>query len=332
MVSIRRRKLNGRCNGRRSFLVPLCNIPGGYVPENPEHSGRPVNMHQLPLVSLNQQVEVEEEREMIARPPAKKQKIHVQIDPENPMEVHAYLTKLKEDNKLELGPLQRSEEMSVKEWMEKCYPHIFCVFPQNPKVFFQFSDKSKQNEFLYCHYWLFLFEVRNIVLMDYSVSPDYVESLSKMIRTLEMRGFDCRFLRSEMLVVGNMMKKQQEIILAERNVIAKRTVNLEKELQDLAKQKGKGEELDKRGVQTEEITPEIEMLLKQVNKLQEEQYEGQREPTKTPCAALGQEYVEVILQRHKKMLASKEEEGKRIHQVLEKINQLHRNKAAFSGL
>ncbi|KAJ9176628.1 hypothetical protein P3X46_011919 [Hevea brasiliensis] len=232
---------------------------------------------------------------MIASPPAKKQKIQIQIDPEKPMEVHSYLMKLKEDNKLELGPLQRSEEMSVKEWMEMCYPHIFRVFPQNPKEFFQFSDKSKQNEFLYCQYWLFLFEVRNIVSMDYSVSPDYVESLGKVIETLEMQGFDCRFMRSEMVLIGNMMKKQQEIMLAERDVIAKRTVNLEKELQDLAKQKSK-EEL---------------------------QYKGQIEPNKLPCAALEQEYVEVILERHKKMLASKEEEGKRLDQVLEKINQLH---------
>ncbi|KAG8641996.1 hypothetical protein MANES_12G050500v8 [Manihot esculenta] len=273
---------------------------------------------------------IEKEMEMIASPPAKKQKIHAQIDPENPMEVHAYLMKLKEDNKLELGPLQRSEEMSVKEWMEKCYPHIFRVFPQNPKVFFQFSDKSKQNELLYCHYWLFLFEVRNIVLMDYGVSPDYVESLGKVIRTLEMQGFDCRFMRSEMVMVGNMMKQQQEIMLAERNMIAKRTVNLEKELQDLAKQKGKEEqESDKRGKKIEEITPNIETLSKQVNKLQ---YKRQREPNKLPCADLEQEYVEVILARHKRMLVCKEEEGKRLYQVLEKINQLHQNKAVCSSL
>ena len=42
-----------------------------------------------------------------------------------------------------------------------------------------------------------------------------------------MQGFDCRFMRSEMLVVGYMMKKKQEIMLAERNVVAERTVNLE---------------------------------------------------------------------------------------------------------
>ncbi|KAF2284553.1 hypothetical protein GH714_026931 [Hevea brasiliensis] len=138
---------------------------------------------------------------MIASPPAKKHKIKVQIDPEKPIEVHSYLMKLKEDNKLELGPLQRSEEMSVEEWMEKCYPRIFRVFRQNPKEFFQFSGKSKQNEILYCKYWLFLFEMRNIVSIDYGVSPDCVESSGKVIGTLEMQGFDCRFMRSEMVVV-----------------------------------------------------------------------------------------------------------------------------------
>ncbi|KDP45278.1 hypothetical protein JCGZ_15143 [Jatropha curcas] len=327
MVSIRRRKLSGRCNGfagRSSFLLPLRSIPNGNVPENPGRSSTPANALHIPSVAPNQPNEVKEEKEIIASPPAKKQKTHVQIDPENPMEVHAYLMKLKEDNKLELGPWQRSEEMSVKEWMEKCYPHIFRVFPQNPKVSSQFIDKSMQNDSLYCNYWLFLFEVRNIVLMDYSVSPEYVESLGNVIKILEMEGFDCRFMRSEMLVVENMMKKQQEIMLAERNVIAKRIENFEKELLDLATKKEKESELDRRGKQIEERRPEIEMPAKQVNKLLENQSKAQRELNNRPYTALEQEFFEVILESHKGMLAWKKEEGKRLDRVLEKINLLHR--------
>ncbi|XP_065873450.1 uncharacterized protein [Euphorbia lathyris] len=331
MVSIRRRKLKGPSNGRSSSLVPLQSILHGRVPEKPEQSGRPLNRNHGPSVGPNQPVKVEEEGERTLSPPAKRQKVHFQVDPENPMEVHTYLVKLKEDNKLELGPLQRSEEMSVKEWMEKCYPHIFRVFPQNPRTFLQFPDQSKQNEFLYCHYWLFLFELRNIVLMDYNVSPDYVESLGKVIKTLETQGFDCRFMRSEMLMVGHMMKQQQEIMLAERNLIAKRTVNLEKELADLVRKNGEAE-LDKEERLIEEITPEIEMRPEHLNKLQEDEYNGQGEPNKITCDILEQKYVEVILRRHKKMLAFKDEEGKRLNQIVEKINQFNRDKAAFSRI
>ncbi|EEF28023.1 conserved hypothetical protein [Ricinus communis] len=343
MVSIRRRKLKGRCNGRNSSLVSLLSIPNGNVFDNPGQSRRPSSVHYVPSVPLNQPVEVKERTDTIASrpakrqkihaqidPPVKRQKIHAQIDPENPMEVHAYLMKLKEDKKLELVPSQRSEEMSVKEWMEKCFPYIFRVFPQSPKVFLQFSDESKQKEFLYSHYWLFLFEVRNIVLMDYRVSPDYVESLGKVIKTLEMQGFDCRFMRSEMLVVGYMMKKRQEITLAERNMIAKRTINLEKELQDLTRKKGNEAEFSSRGKETEDIKLDIEMLQKQMDKMQEDKHKGEGEPNKLPYASLEEEYVEVILDRHKKMLACKEEEGKRLDQVLDKISQLHQNKSALS--
>lgn len=257
-------------------------------------------------------------------PPAKKQKIGVQIDPENPMEVHAYLMQLREDNKLEVGPMQRSEEMPVKEWMEMHYPQIFSVFPQDPKVLLEVSDKSKQNEFLYCHYWLFLFEVRSIVLIDYSVSPEHVELLAKAMKSLEKLGFDCRFLRSEFVMVRNMMKKQLEITLAVKNVIATRIAKLERELQAVTRKKENEAELDKRGEQLEEITPEIEALAKQLNKLQKDQYKEKEELNKLPFVTMEQEYFEVILDRHKKILEYKEKEGKRLIHVLEKIHQLYR--------
>ncbi|WCJ37935.1 hypothetical protein M5689_019025 [Euphorbia peplus] len=358
MVSIRRRKLKGPSNGRSSSLVPFQSILHGRVPEKPEQSGRPLNRNHIPSVGPNKPVKVEEEGEKtLSRPakrqkvyfqldpenpkveeegemtlsrPAKRQKVYFQVDPENPMEVHTYLMKLKEDNKLELGPLQQSDEISVQEWMEECYPHIFRVFPQNPKVFLQVRDRSKQNEFLYCHYWLFLFELRNIVLMDYNVSPDYVESLGKVIITLETQGFDCRFMRSEMLMVGNMMKRQQAITFAERNVIAKRYVDLEKELKDLVRKNREEAESDGGERHIEEITPEIEMQAEDLNKLQEDPYKGQGEPNKIACDVLEQKYFEVVLKRHRKMLTCKDEEGKRLNRVVENINQLSRDKAAFS--
>ncbi|KAL9397765.1 hypothetical protein Peur_012018 [Populus x canadensis] len=326
MVSIRRRKLIGRPTGfvgRGSSSATLPSIPDARVPKYPERGGKPANMRQIPLVTLNQPVEVKEGKDTVTNPPAKKQKVHVQIDPENPMEVHAYLMQLKEDNKLEPGPMQRSEKMPVKELMEKCYPHIFRVFPQDPKVILEFPNKSEQNEFLYCQYWLFLFEVRDIVSIDKSVAPEHVESLVKVIKNLEKQGFDCRFLRSELVVVGYKMKKQLEITLAEKSVISTRTTSLERELQAAARRKDREAELDKRGNQIEGMTPEIETSSKpeldQVNRL--------GELNKLPSTALEQEFVQVILERHKKMLECKEEEERRLDRVLEKINQLLQDKA-----
>ncbi|CAK7349408.1 unnamed protein product [Dovyalis caffra] len=318
MVSIRRRKLIGRPTGRSSSSAPLPSIPDGRVPKYPEHGGKPVNARHIPSVALNQPVEVKEGKATITNPPAKKPKLHVQIDPENPMEVHAYLMQLKEDNKLEPGPMQRSEKMPVKELMEKCYPHIFRVFPQDPKVIFEFPNKSEQNEFLYCQYWLFLFEVRDIVSIDKSVPPEHVESLVKVIKNLEKQGFDCRFLRSELVVVGYKMKKQLEITLAEKSVISTRAINLERELQAAARRKDKEAELDMKGNQLEGMTPEIETQ----SKRQQDQYNRLGEMNKLPCAALEQEFVQVILEHHKKLLECKEEEERRLGRILEKINQL----------
>ncbi|XP_050208209.1 uncharacterized protein LOC126657547 [Mercurialis annua] len=298
-----------------------------HVPENPWQSCRPASVHLVPPLPSNQVIEVAEERDLRASPPAKRQKIHAKINPENPMEVHAYLMKLKEDKKLDLGPLRRSEEMPVKEWMEKCYPYIFRVFPQSPKMSFQFPNEIKQDEFLYSHYWLFLFEVRNIAFMDHRVSPDFVESLGKVMKNLETQGFDCRFLRSELLVVGYMMRKQQEIMSAEKNMIAKRTVSLEKELQDLARKKEKETELKDRGKELEVGNdPDIKTLSDQMTKLQKGEHKGEIAVNKSPFAPLEEEYVEVILERHKKMLACKEEEGKRLDQVLDKIKQMYQNR------
>ncbi|KAG5252232.1 hypothetical protein IMY05_002G0208100 [Salix suchowensis] len=280
MVSIRRRKLIGCPTGfvgRGSSSDTLPSIPDGQAPKYPERGGKHVNARHIPSVTLSQPVEAKEGKDTVTNPPSKKQKVHVQIDPENPMEVHAYLVQLKEDNKLEPGPMQRSEKMPVKELMEKCYPHIFRVFPQDPKVILEFPNKSEQNEFLYCQYWLFLFEVRDIVSIDKSVAPEHVE-----------------FLRSELVVVGYKMKKQLEITLAEKSVISTRTTSLERELQAAARRKDR--EAD------------------------------QGELNKHPSTALEQEFAQVILEHHKKMLECKEEEERRLDRVLEKINQLLQDK------
>ncbi|KAJ6389996.1 hypothetical protein OIU77_024261 [Salix suchowensis] len=300
MVSIRRRKLIGCPTGfvgRGSSSDTLPSTPDGQAPKYPERGGKHVNARHIPSVTLSQPVEAKEGKDTITNPPSKKQKVHVQIDPENPMEVHAYLVQLKEDNKLEPGPMQRSEKMPVKELMEKCYPHIF-------------------------RYWLFLFEVRDIVSIDKSVAPEHVESLVKVIKNLEKQGFDCRFLRSELVVVGYKMKKQLEITLAEKSVISTRTTSLERELQAAARRKDREAELDKRGNQIEGMAPEIETL----SKPELEQDNSQGELNKHPSTALEQEFAQVILEHHKKMLECKEEEERRLDRVLEKINQLLQDK------
>lgn len=318
MVSIRRRKLVPPKTGRRSSLLPLPTIPDDSVPENLEHGDKPVSVRCKPSAAINQSLEGKDRKLAIANPPTKKQKTRVQIDPENPLEVHAYLMQLKEDNKLELGPMERSEEMPVKEWMEKCYPHIFGVFPQDPKMISEFDEKSKQNEFLYCHYWLFLFEVRNIVLIDSSVSPEHVESLVNVIRNLEKQGFDCRFLRSELVVVRNMMKQQLEITLAVKDIISRRITTLETELQGVEGKEKEGK-LIERTAQGDETQEE------QMNEVQKDESNGKEEVQvqKLRFAALEKEYFEVILDGHKKILEYKEEEGTRLGLVLEKINLLY---------
>ncbi|KAJ4848862.1 hypothetical protein Tsubulata_050800 [Turnera subulata] len=327
MVSIRRRKHVPPKSGRRPSLVPLPTIPDDSVPENLEDSGEPVNVPCKRSAAETKSVE-EERKETVADPPTKKQKVHFEIDPEDPLEVHAYLMQLKEDKKLELGPMERSEEMPVKEWMEKCYPHIFGVFPQNPKLLSEFADKSKQNEFLYCHYWLLLIEVRNIVLIDCSVSPERVELLVNRITNLEKEGFDCRFLRSELVVVGNMMKQQLEITLAVKDIISRRIRALENELH-AAESKARIGKCCCRANLMEGTAQRGGQELKQLNELQKRQSNGKEEINKLPFAAVEKEYFEVILEGHKKLLEYKEEEGARLSRVLEKINQLYQVNAAF---
>uniref|UniRef100_A0A2P2KT90 Uncharacterized protein LOC105644481 isoform X2 n=2 Tax=Rhizophora mucronata TaxID=61149 RepID=A0A2P2KT90_RHIMU len=328
MVSIRRRKLVGDCYGRSPPLASLSSVPDGNATEDPEQDCKPVNVHHQLSVALNQRAEVKQEQEILVKPPAKKLKIDVQIHPESPLEVHAYLMQLKNENKLDLGPLQRSEEMPVKEWMQKCYPQIFGVFPQDPKLVSQCPDKARQSELLYCHYCLFLFEVRNIVFMDSRVSPEYVESLGNVIKILEKQGFDCRFMRSELVVVGYMMKQQKEVMVAEKHMIATRTINLEKRLR-AATMKVKEAELDEQEKQTEGITPEMGKPPDEPNKLPGGQHK--RELNMLPYPTLEQECIESVLDCHKKMLARKDEEWIRLDRVLEKISQMHRGKAVFPG-
>ncbi|KAJ8748150.1 hypothetical protein K2173_000558 [Erythroxylum novogranatense] len=315
MVSIRRRKHVELSPGRSSSSVTVPDMANGNISDTHEQTGKPVN--------------VKEEKELIPNPPTKKQRKVVHVDPESPLEVHAYLMQLKEDNKLELGPMQRSEEVPVKEWMENYYPQVFTVFPQDPKVVFQFSENSKLSEFLYYLYCLFIFELRNIVFMDCRVSPEYVDSLGKVIKILEKQGFDCRFMRSELVVVEYMMKKQMEILMAEKDMVAARTIILEKKFQALASKKEA--ELNEKGKQPEGTEPQIGNLPKHWNVLQEDTGKKLRELNVLPYTALEEEYIEQILACHKKMLASKEEELKRIGLVLEKINQLHQGKATFSA-
>lgn len=119
------------------------------------------------------------------------------------------------------------------------------------------------------------------------------------------------------------MKKQLEITLAEKSVISTRTTSLERELQAAARRKDREAELDKRGNQIEGMTPEIETSSKP--ELDQDNRLG--ELNKLPSTALEQEFVQVILERHKKMLECKEEEERRLDRVLEKINQLLQDKA-----
>uniref|UniRef100_A0A2P2KT64 Uncharacterized protein n=3 Tax=Rhizophora mucronata TaxID=61149 RepID=A0A2P2KT64_RHIMU len=349
MVSLRRRRLIA-LHGRSLAYIPLPDDPDGnisevpeqdHIPvsedpeqdripvsEDPEQDLNPLSVHCQPSLALNPLFEVKQEKEVLAMPLEKKLKITVQIHPDRPLEVHAYLRQLKEENKLDIGLLQRSEAIPVKEWMENRFPHILAVFPQDPKLFFPCPDKAKQSELLYCYYCLFLFEVRNIVFLDCRVSPKYVESLGHVIKDLEKQGFDCRFMRSELLVFGYMMKKQKEVIVAEKHMIATRTINLEKRLR-AATMKVKEAELDEQEKQTEGITPEMGKPPDEPNKLPGGQHK--RELNMLPYPTLEQECIESVLDCHKKMLARKDEEWIRLDRVLEKISQMHRGKAVFPG-
>ena len=244
------------------------------------------------------------------------------------MEVHAYLMSLKEDNKLELGPRDMNKEMPVKEWMEKCYPHIFRVFPQDSKAFVDYSDNPKQIDALYSQYWLFLFAVRNIGSMDHRVSPDFVKSLGEVIDNLEMEGFDCRFMRSELIIVGSMMKRHLNIMLENRKVVATRLSRIEKELKVVREVGNKGSNC--REFLIEGIKTPIEDTEKPSNKLQEDNHKAGL--NSFSCAPVELEYLETILEFHKKMFVHVEAEGRRLHQVVEKINSLHRGKVEFPFL
>ncbi|CAN1269323.1 hypothetical protein LINPERPRIM_LOCUS13542 [Linum perenne] len=230
------------------------------------------------------------------------QQVHVEIDANNPFAVHEYLTKLYKDNKLDLASMQgRDSNIPVKEWMEKCHPDIFTVFPQNPRLLNEFADDSEKTVLLYSQYWLFLFEVRNIITMDSSVTPEYVISLGKSISNLEDQGFDCRFMRTEMLIVADTLMCQYEATLAEKRVIEKRKQKVEKAFESM--KGGPGESSNK--MTTEE------------NQGSNFTLEGS-----LPCKTKGKDLFKLIEDRHEKIIAWKGDEEKRLFQVVQLIHQL----------
>ncbi|CAN1131026.1 hypothetical protein LINPERHAP2_LOCUS6163 [Linum perenne] len=230
------------------------------------------------------------------------QQVHVEIDPNNPFAVIEYLTKLCKDNKLDLASMQgRDSNIPVKEWMEKCYPDFFTVFPQNPRLLTELADDSEKTVLLYSQYWLFLFEVRNILTMDSSVTPEYVISLGESISSLEDQGFDCRFMRTQMLVVANILMWQYEATLAEKCVIEKRKQKVEKAFGSM--KGGPGESSNK--MMTEE------------NQGSNFTLEGS-----LPCKTKGKDLFKVIEDRHEKIIAWKGDEEKRLFQVVQLIHQL----------
>ncbi|CAN1131024.1 hypothetical protein LINPERHAP2_LOCUS6161 [Linum perenne] len=231
------------------------------------------------------------------------QQVHVEIDPNNPFVVHEYLTKLYKNNKLDLASMQgRDSNIPVKEWMEKCYPDIFTVFPQNPRLLTELADDSEKTVLLYSQYWLFLFEVRNIITMDSSVTPEYVISLRESISSLEDQGFDCRFMRTEMLIVANILMRQHEATLAEKRVIEKRKKKVEKTFGGFGSMKGEpGESSNK--MMTEE------------NQGSNFKLEGS-----LPCKIKGKDLFKLIVDRHEKIIAWKGDEEKRLFQVVQLIH------------
>uniref|UniRef100_A0A6N2LEV2 Uncharacterized protein n=1 Tax=Salix viminalis TaxID=40686 RepID=A0A6N2LEV2_SALVM len=254
--------------GRGSSSATLPSIPDGQAPKYPERGGKHVNARHIPSVTLCQPVEAKEGKDTVTNPPSKKQK-----------RTHGstcVLVQLKEDNKLEPGPMQRSEKMPVKELMEKCYPtSLEC-----------FLKIRRANEFLYCQYWLLLFEI------------------------LKVRIGSCRVQRKQLEYVG-----REECDLNKDNKSGERIASC-------SKKEGQEAELDKRGNQIEGMAPEIETL----SKPELDQDNSQGELNKHPSTALEQEFAQVILEHHKKMLECKEEEERRLDRVLEKINQLLQDK------
>ncbi|CAN1130977.1 hypothetical protein LINPERHAP2_LOCUS6140 [Linum perenne] len=218
------------------------------------------------------------------------QQVYVEIDPNNPFDVHEYLTTLYKDNKLDLASMQgRDSNISVKEWMEKCYPDFFTIFPQNPRLLTELADDSEKTVLLYSQYWLFLFEVRNNITMDSSVTPEYVISLGESISSLEDQGFDCRFLRTEILVVVDTLMWQYEAALTDKRVIEKRKQKVEKVF--VSMKGGPGESSNK--MTTEE------------NQGSNFTLEGS-----LPCKTKGKDLFKLIEDRHEKIIAWKGDEEK----------------------
>ncbi|XP_038713125.1 uncharacterized protein LOC120007038 isoform X1 [Tripterygium wilfordii] len=306
MVSLRKRKHNiGSSNGRcSSSLDSPPSFKDQIDPESLDKRRKLVSSQPVPSVALNLPIGVMEQRKMMADPMTKKHKIHCQIDPYSSIQVYSYLMQLKKEDKLKLPPAKKSEEMPVKEWMEKLYPDIFNVFPQEPNLS-QVSEKWI-HEFLFSQYWAFVCVLWQLVSLDHCISLANVESLGKLIKSLEEDGFDCRFIRSALLVVGSQVKQQLAMISTERNVIATKTATLEKEMESAAEKK----DMEKR----------VELI------------EGIDQDThKTLLLIHDPKFIEILVLIHKKMLAEKEEDEKRLDLVLKKLNQLHHGKSISLG-
>ncbi|CAN0898017.1 hypothetical protein LINGRAHAP2_LOCUS19463, partial [Linum grandiflorum] len=238
-----------------------------------------------------------------------KQQKYVQIDPDNPSEVHAYLTQLYADTNLDNGPIRprANEDIPMKEWMEKCYPHIFKVFPQNPRVVSTGSVGGWKLDLLFFHYSLFLSEMKSIFLMvDSHVIPEYVKSSLKVIRSLEKQGFDCRFMRSEMQVVGDKVKRQHDLIAAEKLQIEASIKQIESTLGDAT---------------TNKKPCETSKKMEAKNLTEKETYNMARS-----------KIAGMYIACQSKILARKEEQLTRLAEVVQTINKLQQGNAASGGL
>ncbi|CAN1269322.1 hypothetical protein LINPERPRIM_LOCUS13541 [Linum perenne] len=137
--------------------------------------------------------------------------------------------------------------------------------------------------------------------MDASVTPEYVISLGESISSLEDQGFDCRFMRTEMLVVANILMRQHEATVGEKRVIEKRMRKVEKAF-GLMKG-GPGESS---------------------NKMMTEENQGSNFTVggSLTCKTKEKDLFKLIVDRHEKIIAWKGDEEKRLFQVVQLIHQL----------
>ncbi|CAN0898019.1 hypothetical protein LINGRAHAP2_LOCUS19465 [Linum grandiflorum] len=202
----------------------------------------------------------------------------------------------------------------VKEWVEKCYPHIFRVFPQNPSDGIGLT--SRDEDLLFFNYWLFLDELHNILRILHSpVTAGYVEISLKVITGLESKGFDCRFMKSEMVVVADKLRRQHDLLVVEKFEVETKIARLKNAF---------GEAATKQPCNTSK-----KMTGK--SPVEDNNFGTKGTLDMLPSKTVDEQVDNPVIDTQLKILACKEEELRRLAQVRREINELRQGNATSSS-